>query len=327
MISLNFPDFDYQNKLFDDMLSQFKNEIADNVSNDELKKLRKKYDSDEEQKSGETNIKSITDYLLRYVIAPQFNQILSVYRDLVVEERLTKDKPREYDTVLGISYDGARMPGEWLDEEKSEWKEAAGWSLLDGVGEIVRLTRREAGILAGVKNMKIDAADEKWAAVLADAEARTFLRRHESQGIINTTVIQEDDYRKFLWFKVFLNSSQCTYYNLMYALKFLWDDDFVYDENVPSEIEYDDILHATIMLTAPTIYVDDIAEANNLSLWSDTTKVLFIAPMLKAAGVTLIRKSIVEYPSETVPSYVGAVFNATDYETTLPFLDWSDDNA
>lgn len=321
MMSLSYPECDYYVKMYDDMLSQFKNDIADGSANEELARLREIYG---------TNVKSVTDYLLRYVIAPQFNQIFSVFRDTVLEERLTREKPREYDTPLGLSFLGATNPGEWVDENKTQWKEASGWSLLDGIGDVVRLTRREAGLLAGVKNLKIDANDARWADILADAEVKTFLKRHESQGIINMTVIQEDIYRKFLWFKVFLNSSYTTYNDLMLALRILWEDEnFVYEENVPSEIKYDDVLHATIMLTAPAKSNVSIKAAynNELSLWSDTTKVLFVAPMLKAAGVTLIRKSIVEYEQETVPSYAGAVFNATDYETTLPFIDWSDEDA
>lgn len=62
---------------------------------------------------------------------------------------------------------------------------------LDYVGTIVPLTRKEAGELAG-----IDVADP---------------------------VISDERYRQFLKYKVLKNTSECTYYDLIAGIRYLWD--------------------------------------------------------------------------------------------------------
>lgn len=83
---------------------------------------------------------------------------------------------------------------------------------LDNVGGIVNLTRKEAGLLAGVG--------------------------------VEDPVISDERYRQFLKYKVLANTNECTYSDLMNGLAILWDISPVY------YLE-DEALPAVIILTMP----------------------------------------------------------------------------
>ncbi len=88
---------------------------------------------------------------------------------------------------------------------------------LDMVGDIVSLTRKEAGLMAG--------------------------------GRIDDPVISDDRYRQFLKYKVLRNTNDCTYYDIMQSIEILWDVSnikYVEDPNRP----------ATILIRLQTIDVD-----------------------------------------------------------------------
>ena len=99
---------------------------------------------------------------------------------------------------------------------------------LDGVGDIVVLTRMEAGILAG--------------------------------GSIPFEVISDDMYRQYLIFKILKNTCSCTYPDIIKAFKMFWDKPLYYSEDP----EYPATMflktgvlspedHAENLLTAPII--------------------------------------------------------------------------
>lgn len=83
---------------------------------------------------------------------------------------------------------------------------------LDMVGDIVTLTRKEAGILAGID--------------------------------VEDPVISDDRYRQFLKYQMLVNTNECTYYDLMDGLALLWDVSPVYYRE-------DSALPAVIILTMP----------------------------------------------------------------------------
>jgi hypothetical protein len=108
---------------------------------------------------------------------------------------------------------------------------------LDKAGEIVVLSRPEAGLLCGNE--------------------------------IYFDVIDDERYRKYLKYKAYKNSNDCTYYDIIKALQILWDVpkiSYSEDENFP----------ATIILTAPI-----------LSPQGAPAKISHI-PDIKPAGVSVL---------------------------------------
>lgn len=88
---------------------------------------------------------------------------------------------------------------------------------LDMVGDIVSLTRKEAGIMAGVG--------------------------------IDEPVISDERYRQFLKYKVLRNTNDCTYHDIMRSIEILWDTSNIKYVEDPSR-------PATILIRLQTINVD-----------------------------------------------------------------------
>ena len=83
---------------------------------------------------------------------------------------------------------------------------------LDMVGTIIPLSRKEAGILAGIN--------------------------------VEDPVISDERYRQFLRYQNLVNTNECTYYDLMNGLALLWDVSPIYYIEDPD-------MPATIILTMP----------------------------------------------------------------------------
>lgn len=147
---------------------------------------------------------------------------------------------------------------------KSEGKQ------LNGIGDIVVLSRPEAGFLASKMNPD--------------------------------SVLDDDLYRKYLTYKVFLNTNTCTYPDVIKALKMFWDTSPLYYS--------EDLEHpATMFFSTPTLRPEDNAGA------------LLQVPKVKAAGVTLKLLATTETPLEPVVLRGCAVL-ANIAVTQLPEMDW-----
>lgn len=85
---------------------------------------------------------------------------------------------------------------------------------LDMVGTIIPLSRKEAGILAGIN--------------------------------VEDPVISDERYRQFLRYQNLVNTNECTYYDLMNGLALLWDVSPIYYIEDPD-------MPATIILTMPLL--------------------------------------------------------------------------
>ena len=90
--------------------------------------------------------------------------------------------------------------------------ESAVGANLDMVGDIVTLTRKEAGVLAGID--------------------------------VEDPVISDERYRQFLKYQMLVNTNECTYRDLMDGLALLWDVSPIYYREDPA-------LPAVIILTMP----------------------------------------------------------------------------
>lgn len=97
-----------------------------------------------------------------------------------------------------------------LDSE-TDLESAVGMNL-DMVGDIITLTRKKAGILAGID--------------------------------VEDPVISDERYRQFLKYQMLVNTNECTYYDLMDGLALLWDVSPIYYREDPA-------LPAVIILTMP----------------------------------------------------------------------------
>ena len=107
---------------------------------------------------------------------------------------------------------------------------------LDGVGNIVDLTRMQAGLLAG--------------------------------DPIPFDILNDEQYRHYLIYKILINTCDCTYPDIIKGLKMFWDRPLYYQED-------------------PDIPATMLFETEILPIQYDTEP-LFKTPLIRAAGVTLV---------------------------------------
>lgn len=137
---------------------------------------------------------------------------------------------------------------------------------LDGVGDIVVLSRKEAGELACLKE--------------------------------SVFVLGDEEYRKYLIYKIWKNTCNCTYSDIIRAFRMFWDKPLYYSEKP----EYP----ATMVL-----------ETGELTPEDDVQKLL-TAPFIKAAGVAI---KVIAYTVNPLMSHVLAASGTMGrgyQSTTLP---------
>lgn len=140
---------------------------------------------------------------------------------------------------------------------------------LDGIGDIVVLTRKEAGELACIKE--------------------------------SVFVLEDEEYRNYLIFKIWRNSNNCTYYDILKAIRMFWPKPLYYSE--------DPEIPATMILETDTLTPEDHVEN------------LLRAPIIKAAGVGLRLTAITESPEVQGGFYIGVVMGQGIISTILPTLE------
>lgn len=137
---------------------------------------------------------------------------------------------------------------------------------LDGAGDIVVLSRMEAGALACTNE--------------------------------SVYVLDDESYRQYLIFKVWKNTNNCTYYDIMKALRMFWPRPLYYRED-PEE---------------PAMMVFD---TDTLSPDADVPKLLS-APLIKAAGVGIKVVAHVETPEMSDTILVSGTMGRGYMSTVLP---------
>lgn len=183
-----------------------------------------------EQFKGQPNIEAVME-----VIAEQLQDVADFYEDLRTQ--------RSISTAVG--------------------------SQLDGVGDIVVLSRAEAG------------------------ELSSFVNPGEP--------INDETYRKYLFYKVLKNTNTCTYPDLIRAFRMFWEKPLYYHEDP----EYP----AVMFLDAGILSPEDHAE-NLLS-----------APIIKAAGVGIHITATTESPPMESELHVTPVMGRGMAITKLPELE------
>lgn len=137
---------------------------------------------------------------------------------------------------------------------------------LDGVGDIAVLTRMEAGELACLNE--------------------------------STYVLDDESYRTFLIYKIWKNTNDCTYYDIIKAFRMFWDKPLYYKED-------------------PEAPATMIFETDALTPEDDVTKLL-TAPFIKGAGVAIKVIATTETPEMTAEVPVTGIMGRGYMSTTLP---------
>lgn len=137
---------------------------------------------------------------------------------------------------------------------------------LDGVGDIVVLTRKEAGELACIPE--------------------------------SVFVLEDDEYRRFLIYKIWKNTNRCTYYDIIYSFQMFWDKPLYYRE--------DEEQPATMIFETDELAPEDNAQA------------LLNAPFVKAAGVGIKVIAYTTSPEMRCTLPVTGILGRGYQSTTLP---------
>ena len=140
---------------------------------------------------------------------------------------------------------------------------------LDGVGDIVCLSREEAGALACIAE--------------------------------SVYVLDDEQYRDYLIFKIWKNTNNCTYHDVIKAFRMFWPKPLYYHED-PEE-------PAVMLLDTGVLKPEDHAEK------------LFTAPFIKAAGVGIRITATTETPTIESELHITPVMGRGMAITKLPELE------
>ena len=140
---------------------------------------------------------------------------------------------------------------------------------LDGIGDNAVLTRLEAGALACAKE--------------------------------SVYVLDDDAYRTYLIYKIWKNTNNCTYYDIIRAFKMFWDKPLHYRED-------------------PAIPATMIFETDDLTPEADVSKLLN-APFIKAAGVAILVVANTAAPEMVADVPVEGILGRGYTTTTLPEIE------
>ena len=144
---------------------------------------------------------------------------------------------------------------------------------LDGVGDIVVLSRKEAGELACIPK--------------------------------SVFVLEDPEYRKFLIYKIWKNTNNCTYYDIIKSFRMFWDGPLYYKED-------------------PEVPATMIFETDELTPDVDT-QTLLNAPFIKAVGVAILVIAKTSTPMPTLRIPITGVMGRGYQSTVLPELDLDPD--
>ena len=130
-------------------------------------------------------------------------------------------------------------------------------------------------------------------AVLPRLEAGALACTRESVYVLN-----DDDYRTYLIYKIWKNTNRCTYYDIIRAFKMFWDKPLHYRED-------------------PDVPATMIFETDALTPEDDVSKLLN-APFIKAAGVAIMVVAKTESPEMVADVPMQAILGRGYMTTTLP---------
>lgn len=240
-----------------------------------------------------SNTKALIDAL-----AAQFTDLLEAFNSI-------EDK-----TILGDDYP--------VDDEIGEY--AVG-KQLDGIGNIVALTRKEASLLSNqicsssqinpdelksFSNFSVFGQNgEKLAETLQEYLERAedmIIPAEVSKGSTseNPYAICDNLYRDYLKHKVFLINSTATYRDVMKNIRMFWRED--------AKIRYEEWPERPGAIVLST---EEITPEQNARLF-------FMIPVIKAAGVELLRMATTVHPVSELMYHIAPYLYNVLIQTTLP---------
>lgn len=168
---------------------------------------------------------------------------------------------------------------------------------LDRIGEIVEMTRKQATLVSN----KIESVDDiEKSGNITDVTLMNFIKEN-----FNTyypeIALEDSEYSEYLYYKIFLNSSYCTYDDVIKSLKMFWTKTPIYYQEKPEE-------PATIFLSTPELKPEKNA------------RLFFLAPVVKAAGVRLFREAATVDEVRTPRVYAGGGLFSGVIQSELPYL-------
>ena len=168
---------------------------------------------------------------------------------------------------------------------------------LDRIGDVVKLTRKQATI---VSNKLESVSDIDKSSGIVEDTLMSFIKDNFSMYYPGEA-LGDEEYSDYLYYKIFLNNSYCTYSDVIKSLEMFWNKTPIYYQEKPEE-------PATIFLSTPELKPEHNA------------RLFFLAPVVKAAGVRIFREAVtvddVRKPNLRVG---GGVFSGV-IQTELPYL-------
>lgn len=168
---------------------------------------------------------------------------------------------------------------------------------LDRIGGIVDLTRKQATI---VSNKLESVSDIEKSSDIVDDTLMNFIKENFAMYYPGDALC-DHEYRNYLYYKIFLNSSYCTYADVIKSLEMFWTKTPIYYQEKPEE-------PATIFLSTPELKPEQNA------------RLFFLAPVVKAAGVRIFREAATVDDVRTPKLNVGGGLFSGVIQTELPYL-------
>lgn len=168
---------------------------------------------------------------------------------------------------------------------------------LDRIGEIVDLTRKQATIVSN----KIESVNDiEESGNITDKTLMSFIKDNFSTYYPGES-LGDSEFSEYLYYKIFLNNSYCTYSDVIKSLEMFWNKTPIYYQEKPEE-------PATIFLSTPELKPEHNA------------RLFFLAPVVKAAGVRIFREAATVDEVRKPTVYVGGGVFSGVIQTELPYL-------
>lgn len=168
---------------------------------------------------------------------------------------------------------------------------------LDRIGEVVDLTRKQATLVSN----KIESVDDiEKSGNVTDDTLMNFIKENFST-YYPEKALEDPEYSEYLYYKIFLNSSYCTYGDVIKSLGMFWNKTPIYYGEKPEK-------PATIFLSTPELKPEQNA------------RLFFLAPVIKAAGVRLFREAATVDEVRKPTLYVGGGLFSGVIQSELPYL-------
>ena len=168
---------------------------------------------------------------------------------------------------------------------------------LDRLGEIVDISRKQATVVSN----KLESVEDLEKSNEINSDTLVNFIKSNFATYYPGDALCDSEYSEYLYYKIFLNNSYCTYADVIKSLEMFWNKTPIYYREEPEK-------PASIFLSTPKLKPEQNA------------RMFFLAPVVKAAGVQLFREAVTEDYLRNKNVYVGAGLFSGVIQCTLPYL-------